>query len=903
MSVTEMIAICDQLIGLVHSDPRLPLEKRRVGLSRVKVDATIHDLVAQVTIEQVYTNDSDKTIEVKYLFPLEEGAAVSSFKATIGQTTVTAAVKEKQEAKDTYDRAIAEHKTAVLAEKTKDDVFTMQLGNLAARQTCIVQLTYVTELALEGTTTRFTLPTVVAPRYAPKGTDPISFKAPRAFGSDLDYRLAFQAQFAASSKIVSAHSPSHDVVMTRTNAYAGVVGLKFEDAVLDRDIVLLLAQEHPFATRSAFEVDAQHNSVAMQLTFVPPPQDEKLTLDLSNEFIILVDRSGSMDGSRITQVQKLLPSLLRSLPTNSRFNIIGFGSTVDKLFPVSAPYTDANVAIAMNHIKNNVKADLGGMSILFSFFSFLFPQVVLCCLDVLGTELLKPLDEALSQPMIPGMPRQLFLLTDGQVENSEQCINKVGEYAHTCRVFTFGMGNSVSTALVTSLARAGHGKAEFISDNESVGDKVMRQLQCALQPALTNVMVDWRGLLKEDASIASDGGIQLCPQKLPPMFAQNRYFAYGIRLPPLSQIKDQGEILIKTVPNLDRKETIIRVPFDKTAPQPSGIIHALAARARIRELELQEAVGIKNVELQNRIKQEMVALGTTYNLASKHTSFVAVFQETSVFGESKKIEVPLALPTEVTRDRECLSAAFSFGGPSFGAKAACALSLPSQATGFSFSRAAKSKGLASQTIGMSMDSDGDGDTLEVASQNVLSRTPSDKEPLTQCYFATTGTNFAKMDVYLCYDCGLDGTKLCCRACVAICHKGHHVKFSKRLAQAFCDCGENKTCATKCKCLKPNWDLSEPVLLNQLIEGQGVDGAWADDTALLTVVKEMARHDSAPFWSQLYPLLSDYQRARNGGPRKKLATQFALALLKMAFGKTNGNWKWIGQKAERYLSCN
>ena len=42
----------------------------------------------------------------------------------------------------------------------------------------------------------------------------------------------------------------------------------------------------------------------------------------------------------------------------------------------------------------------------------------------------------------------------------------------TLRIFTFGIGSGVSTALVNGLAKAGRGTAEFIKEGERMQPKV-----------------------------------------------------------------------------------------------------------------------------------------------------------------------------------------------------------------------------------------------------------------------------------------------------------------------------------------------------------------------------------------------------------------------------------------------
>ncbi len=133
-----------------------------------------------------------------------------------------------------------------------------------------------------------------------------------------------------------------------------------------------------------------------------------------------------MGGAQMENVKTALQLFMRSLPTtNTYFNIIEFGSTFQKLFPKSVLYNNESLETATNRIKE-MDAELG------------------------GTELFEPLSDIYSQPPINDLPRQLFVITDGQVSNTRDVIALVGRNAHNTRVFTLGIGDRVSYALVST---------------------------------------------------------------------------------------------------------------------------------------------------------------------------------------------------------------------------------------------------------------------------------------------------------------------------------------------------------------------------------------------------------------------------------------------------------------------
>ncbi|MCA9518636.1 MAG: hypothetical protein KC635_27055, partial [Myxococcales bacterium] len=84
-----------------------------VPLEAVAIEAVLDGPALDVAVRQRYRNDGAGPIEAVYLFPLEEGAAVRGFSATLGDgTVVDGVVEERERAYERYDDAIAEGHTA-----------------------------------------------------------------------------------------------------------------------------------------------------------------------------------------------------------------------------------------------------------------------------------------------------------------------------------------------------------------------------------------------------------------------------------------------------------------------------------------------------------------------------------------------------------------------------------------------------------------------------------------------------------------------------------------------------------------------------------------------------------------------------------------------------------------------
>ena len=70
-----------------------------------------------MVVLQVYSNENDDPIEAKYVFPLDDMAAVCGFEAFINDKHIVGEVKEKETAHKEYKEAISQGHGAYLMDE------------------------------------------------------------------------------------------------------------------------------------------------------------------------------------------------------------------------------------------------------------------------------------------------------------------------------------------------------------------------------------------------------------------------------------------------------------------------------------------------------------------------------------------------------------------------------------------------------------------------------------------------------------------------------------------------------------------------------------------------------------------------------------------------------------------
>ena len=577
--------------GLVGSCKK---STKHSSLPLKRVQLSIQTRCVLVSIEAVleYCNDAAAPMEVEFVLPMDSVSVVTGLSARLEGREVRGVVKRKEEAKHEYEDAVSSGRTAVYGEEEGKDLFKMVLGNLSGGESAELTLSLLQEMEREETedgetgALRFCLPTTLKPRYIPASPG-----AWFGIGPGVQYELSMGMVAEYAGGLSRVESPSHKI---STGVVEG--GQQWRVQLVDpnpleRDLVILLHPTQPSvpallwggASTSVKREEGSNvhpftDSRSMMLSFLPQFGEVERE-EVATEMVFLIDRSGSMRGKPIRSAGATLELLVRSLSPGCALNIVGFGSGYDSVFPgESRNYDEACVEKAVAYARV-LQADMG------------------------GTEILSPLQDIFRQKKRPGLPRQVILLTDGDVDDREQVLQCVRENRGQVRVFAIGIGSGVSTALVRGVAEAGGGRAVFVSEGERMQGKILKLLSHAMTPCYTDVALS-----------VSGEGLRLFPGQLPQLFPQDRLLVYGLLAPGISV---EGHTISLQYKQGERKYSHLVSLDGSSGEAVSGEwVHKLCCSAVLREWE-----GAEERE------EECVQLSCDTNLVCRHTALVGVDSE------------------------------------------------------------------------------------------------------------------------------------------------------------------------------------------------------------------------------------------------------------------------------------
>ena len=175
-----------------------------------------------------------------------------------------------------------------------------------------------------------------------------------------------------------------------------------------------------------------------------------------------------MSGSQIKIASKALQLFIRSLPAGSYYQIIGFGSDFRKYDEIPKEYKKENINKTLEIIEK-LDADLG------------------------GTNISGPLKEIYNHPEIYdkiNLPRNIFLLTDGEIWDKQEALSLIEKNSNKYTVYSIGIGNSFDTDLIKNAGIIGKGNYNFCRDLNNLNSIIASEINKATSNYISNLKIN-----------------------------------------------------------------------------------------------------------------------------------------------------------------------------------------------------------------------------------------------------------------------------------------------------------------------------------------------------------------------------------------------------------------------------
>ncbi|MCD4827479.1 MAG: VIT and VWA domain-containing protein [Acholeplasmataceae bacterium] len=393
-------------------------EESNISLTKVIFTGNIVGKFNTWKVEQEYLNlNKDQSVEIYYTFPLNAGATITSFKATIGDKILKGVVKEKQQANKEYQQAIAKGDSAYMMESLNSNVFKLSLGRVMPDELVKITISYIETCDVYDNQIDIFIPTLVGQRY----NDLVSNSLARE--DKASYTCDFIVNIEKNLSIKDVNSSSHKIKVINDEQ---VISLNNR---LNRDFKLSIELKKEFKTTAL--INGQYLLIDLM------PELKELNERIQKKYVFVIDRSGSMNGRNINAVKELLKAVLAQLEADDFIEIISFGTHHHKLFNLLK--TVRNVRTELNDYINALSANMG------------------------GTELLSALEASLSY----ANNANIIVITDGQVGNEDYICNQIANKIQNNHLYLFGLDMNVNTSFLDKISKVGHGKAYYFTPNEA----------------------------------------------------------------------------------------------------------------------------------------------------------------------------------------------------------------------------------------------------------------------------------------------------------------------------------------------------------------------------------------------------------------------------------------------------
>ena len=473
--------------------------------AQVDIDSKVNEIFATTKVTQKIHNNTKTPVELDvYINKNLDNIIFSSFNAKVGNSLVAhSKVIKKEKAEEKYTDSIASGNAAIFTTIDKDDKnkIIVHIGNIPPNEELLFTSEFIQFTEFSNNSYEYELFRNL-PKLEGDGDNSVRVDNDSITGS---------VEIKSKNKIIINKNFTSNQLVIKEEKFGEnntKFIIKYRQGSLDythANKIYFKMEKYSFPM--LFSQKSRKNKKEQSLILNYKLEEDKKDFKKDKQkqkqeniklspalFIFLLDQSGSMSGSPIKVASKALLLFLQSLPAGSYYQIIGFGSNYKLYDPQPKEYNSNNIKESIK-IVETLKGNMGGTNI-YDPLKYIYNSS-------------KIYDKIL-------LPKNIFLLTDGEIDNKKDTLNIIEKNSNEYAVYAFGMGNSFDEDLIKNAGIVGKGSYSFC--------KKIEGLNQVIASTLNNICVSYIRDFKIDSSIDKSNLYEL--NKMTKIIVKNKIYQF-----------------------------------------------------------------------------------------------------------------------------------------------------------------------------------------------------------------------------------------------------------------------------------------------------------------------------------------------------------------------------------------
>ena len=471
-------------------------KEKNKNKNKIIFNANINEIFATTELIQEFQNPYKDSIELEILFPINKNINLSKFEISMKEKKIVSKIMPKEKAEEKYSDAIAKGNTGIKGQYSEDmKSYCVNIGNINSKEKITLKTIYNQPITSYDMSYEY----IIMNNFPSFNYNSKKEKETKENTIEIIYNININTcskitRLFTNFKNMESLSITYNEDYTKSKISHKIEKDLINENVYENKIVedelhilfrtkdinkpTLFYQYNPVIKKYSYSLNYLYSSDKIsELIDIPekPIENdiksfyEKYLSNIASEepalFIFLVDQSYSMSGDPMKVVIESMLIFIQSLPKDSYFQIIGFGSDFEKYNKSPVEYNDKNIKEITKKIKE-LQADKG------------------------GTNIISPLNDIFNNKKEYEkikLSKNIILLTDGEIENKNGCFNLIKENCNMFKVHSIGIGNEFDEELIKSCGIYGKGSFNFVKNLDNINSVIIKILKKSIMPYLYDI--------------------------------------------------------------------------------------------------------------------------------------------------------------------------------------------------------------------------------------------------------------------------------------------------------------------------------------------------------------------------------------------------------------------------------